>query len=348
MTLEPPLRPAGVPPAHVRAIDEVLARHGWARAGEPWPIPDSVLNDNYRVDTGAGPRFVRLHKQTRERERIELEHRVIAFAGERGIPVNPPIADASGRTVHSSGGALVAVFPWQEHRTLRRGAIDAGGAARLGDVHGRIHAALADFEDPALPGGKTGSRWDTEAAGLALTRIDDLIRYYPAPGEERLRIQAEVRFQLAILESGEARPDTDFAWLPTQPVHGDFHERNVLLAPGTDTVLAVVDWEIASRMPPVYELMRAIDFMGLLEEPLLDGYLSAYAAHGTVSAAEVEEGVEMWWQGCLHSTWVYTTLFIQGDDRVTGFLEETGARVRRLSSPAYRERLAERIKRLLA
>jgi hypothetical protein len=56
----------------------------------------------------------------------------------------------------------------------------------------------------------------------------------------------------------------------------------------------------------------------------------------------------MWWQACLHDTWAYTARFVQGDDRATRFLDETGARVRRLSSPEYRERLASRISRLLA
>jgi Ser/Thr protein kinase RdoA (MazF antagonist) len=348
MTLEPPPGPAGVALAHVRAIDDVLAHYGWTRAGEPSPIPDSVLNHNYRVDTDAGPRFVRVHKKTRTRERIELEHRVIGFAAEQGIPVNPPLPDGRGRTVHSSGGALVAVFPWQEHRTLRRGAIDETGAALLGDVHGRIHAAMAEFDDPALVSGKTGSSWDTEEAALALSRVDDLIRYYPAVSEEWVRIQAEIRFQLAILESAEARPDTDFAALPTQPVHGDFHERNVLLAPNGDAVVAVVDWEMASRMPPVFELIRAADFTGVLAEPLMGAYLSAYAANGTVSPADVAQGVEMWWQSCLHDTWAYAARFVQGDDRVTRFLNETGARVRRLASAAYREWLAGSIRRLLA
>ncbi len=337
----------GIPTAHARAIASVLATYETAAIGQPVPVQDSALNDNYRVETRGGRLFVRIHKRKRERERIEMEHRVIARAGACGIPVNPPLADAAGRTVHASGGLLVAIFPWIEARTLTRGAIDAPNANLLGEMQGRIHVALAAFADPGLPHGKTGATWDTERSAQALSRIDDLIRYYPAPGEEMRRLQPELRFQLALVESAEARPCADFGGLATQPVHGDYHERNVLLD-SAGGIAAVVDWELAGYLPPVFELLRALDYCGLLAKPLLEAYLRGYRRHASLDPTSVSSGVEMWWQSVLHDTWAYNLRFIGGDRRADRFIVETGERVRRLADPGFRRRLAAAIHSALA
>ena len=338
---------AGVPPAHARAIAETLAIYGLQVIGTPIPVLDSVLNNNYRVDAGHSRLFVRVHKQNRTRERLELEHRMITWAGAHAIPVNPPLADASGRTVHLSGGLLVAVFPWLEARTLARGAIDAEQATLLGEMQGRIHSAFAAFEAPDLRRGGTGSTWDTEETALVLSRIDDLIRYYPAPGEEMRRLQPELRFQLALVESPEARPTSDFAGLAAQPVHGDYHERNVLLD-DAGSIAAVVDWEMAGYLPPIFELLRAVDFCGLLSEPLLRAYLHGYARSARLDPASVSPGVEMWWQSVLHDAWAYRLRFIRGDRRVDRFIVETGERVRRLADPEFRSWLNRTILNAIA
>jgi len=336
-----------IPPAHARAIAATLAVHGLQANGPPITVVDSVLNDNYHVEADHREFFVRVHKQNRTRERLELEHRVIAWAGTHHIPVNPPLADAAGRTVHSSSGLLVAVFPWLDARTLARGSIDAGQAALLGEMQGRIHSAFAAFQPPDLRRGGTGSTWDTEETALVLSRVDDLIRRYPAAGEEMRRLQPELRFQLALLESPEARSTADFDELATQPFHGDYHERNVLLD-HRGSIAAVVDWEMAGYLPPIFELLRAVDFCGLLSEPLLRAYLRGYRRSARLDPASISPGVEMWWQSVLHDAWAYRLRFIDGDRRVDRFIVETGARVRRLADPEFRLWLARTVLAALA
>ena len=314
-----------VPRIHAAIIDDVLGRLGRVRTGEPVPVADSVRNDNYRVPTSTGDLFVRIHRKDRSRERILREQRVAAWAGEHGIPVFEPLAGPDGTTLWNSRSRWVSAYPFVAGRTLQRGAIDVAGAELLGALQGQLHATLAAFPVEGMPE-SSELTWDTEASIALLSRVDDLIRYYPAPGENRLRVQRGLRERLALLEGGEARPPSDFAALPRQVTHGDFHERNVLLSED-GRVLAVVDWERASLAPRVFELLRAIAFMQLWEPPLLDACLRGYRRSVRLERDECELGVEMWWQHDLHNTWAFREVFIEGDSRVEPFLEQNAARL---------------------
>lgn len=346
MTFEIPSVADDSPPVPTATIDDALGAFGWTRRGVPEPVAESVLNQNYRVETDAGPRFVRFAKLRATRQLIEAEHRLIAWAGEHGIPVCRPFATPGGRTVVGGRGAFIAVFPWVDHQPLLRGQLSMRQAAVLGELHGRVQLALREYHDPVLEARpRSEVEWDTGASIAALSRIDDVIRYYPSPSDDRLQAQLWLREQMALLESGLPRSPRDFDGLPEQLVHGDFHERNVLLGP-EDAVIAVVDWERARVNPRAFHLVRALDFMGLREdEGRIAAYAGAFGQHVRLSSAECEAAVEQWWQSALHNTWAFTDVFIRGHDEVRRFLPEIVPRLQRLSDPEYRAWLAEVIAR---
>ena len=191
------------------------------------------------------------------------------------------------------------------------------------------------------------ARPGTPAASIdALNRVDDLIRYYPSPPTEQLRLQEVIRTQLELLESAAARPASDFASLRRQACHGDYHERNVMVD-DSGAIIAVVDWEMAGLLPPIFELVRAISFVRLFDLPLLEPYLVAYRRHTQCSAAECHDGVEMFWQFLIHDTWVFTSRFIRGDRRVDEFLPTAGQLLTRFSDPAFRSMLESTLVRLI-
>jgi Ser/Thr protein kinase RdoA (MazF antagonist) len=321
-------------------IDDILRRIGRVRTGGPLRIP-SARNENYRVPTRTGLLFFRFHRHTRGRERIELNLAAMAHAAHRGIPVVQPIADREGNVLFPGGGRLASVYQWVDASSYERGGISAPQAAAIGAVHGRLHIALGDFTHPSLAP-STEVSWDREQSIAVLSRVDDLIRYYPAPGEEQLRIQQGLRFQLAVLESDFPRPDTEFASLPRQAIHGDIHEGNVLMA-ADGSVAAVVDWDMASLAPPLYEVFRALDFARALDDNATrDAYLGAYAARAPYLRSIVELAIDLWIQSVVHNTWVYRARFIEGDRGVTDqFLAAKPMRVRQFTDPAYRDRLLE-------
>jgi len=203
---------------------------------------------------------VRCYQPSRSRERIEREHAVTRWAGERGIPVAPPIADGSGRTVVGIGGELWAVFPWVEGRSLLRGTMTAREASLLGAMNGRLHRVLADWPVGDLQRNSELS-WDTEKSIADLSRVDDLIRYYPA--RRRSSCGAGwIRDQLALLEGGgrggRGVPEPPYS-RATAP-----HERTGMVD-ATGEPVAVVG--LGAVLPePGIEVLRTLTFARLLED----------------------------------------------------------------------------------
>jgi len=318
-------------------IGEILARYGRTLVGEPLPVPDSVLNHNFRAETEAGPLFVRIHRE-RPRALLEVEDEVVRWVQRRGIPAVRALRDGTSRWLHTVGGDTFSVYPWIDGVKADQGGLSPTQARSLGEMHARIHRALRDFVDPRLPADGTHTRWDTEGSIAVLSRVDDLIRYYPSPGEERLRIQESLRAQLALLESGEARPSADFAGVRLQASHGDYHERNVLFGPAGD-ILAVVDWELTRMISPGFELLRALTFSGLLDQPGLGAYLAGYSSRSRLSRADCEVAMEVWWQSRIHSTWGYRQTFIEGDGRAARFIAQGAEQLSRFSDHRFRQGL---------
>lgn len=338
MSLEAMSEPGGVPPESLRRIDEVLMRYGLQRLGQPSPVPDSVLSENYRVETSAGPRFVRMHKKTRTLERIEAEYDLLRWAGAHRIPVVPPLADETGRVIHRLGGAFVSIFPWIEGRTLDPAMATPDDARRLGAVHGEVTAVLAGYENNWIRESRPFPRWDTQASIDVLGRVDDLIRYYPAPPAEQLALQERIRLQLALLEA-EGRPISDFDALRRQVCFGDFHERQVIFRDDR-TVAAVVDWEGLCWAAPAWEVVRSLTVSGMLPAERLEAYLDGYASRAPLAPGEAELAVEAHWQFILHDTWSLATRFIQGDRRPERFFASEATSLRLFADPGYRAWLA--------
>jgi Ser/Thr protein kinase RdoA (MazF antagonist) len=345
MTFEPP-SPASDPiVAPLETIDEVLALYGIRRTGAATHVAESVLNPNFRVETDAGVRFVRLFREKATPELIEAEYRLIDWVGARGIPVCAPLRSRSGGVFVTGPEGLAAVFPWLAATHFQRATLTAAQAAVLGDMQGRIQSVLRDYRDPVLEARpRSEVEWDTETTIAALSRVDDVIRYYPAPSEERLEVQRVLRIQLELLETrGAVRPQSDFDGLPEQIDHCDFHERNVMIGPD-NTVLAVVDWERARLNPRAFHLLRALDFTGaLFRGDTLTAHVRAYGRNVRLTPGEAAMAVEQWWQSTLHQSWLFTEVFIRGNGAPLRFLPQMEGRFALLQDPSSRAALAAAI-----
>ena len=338
MSLEPSLESGGIPPAHRVAIEGLLRRYGLELKRAISPVANSLNNENYRAETQDGLRFIRIHRKSQSREAAEAEQAIVAWVGKQGLPVAPALADRDGRTLHALSGVVMSVYPWVAGHQAVHDTRTPQAAHAMGAMHGRLHALLARYPGESYPRSGPGPTWDVDASIEELSRVDDLIRYYPSPGEERLRIQAGLREQLALLESSEPRPRSDFAELPLQLVHGDYHNGNVLFDDALN-VTAVLDWEFAGLRPPMFEILRAFSLSELFGQPLKDAYLFGYAEHNRLPRELCGLAVEVAWQALLHSTWDYHQRFIEGNRRVDplNLIE----RIRRWSEPGFRAGLLE-------
>jgi Ser/Thr protein kinase RdoA (MazF antagonist) len=327
------------------AVDRALAAFGEHRSGEAEPVASSVLNENFRVQTGSGVRFLRFVLRAHSLDVVEAEHRAIRFAASAGIPVTLPVDRPGGGSVQEIDGQRVALFPWVEGRTAMRGRVSPQEAAMLGDLHGRIQAAFSGYSDPVLIARREGGEttWDTARSLETLYRIEAKLSANLAGVEERHARRA-IRMQVILLESGQARPAGDFDHLPRQFEHGDFQERNVILRDEPPLeALAVVDWERVRRLPRAFQLIRALDYTGLATAAAAEDYLTAFGRSVRLSEAECHDSVEQWWQSSLHNTWAYTAVFEDGNARGARFLPEIEPRLMRLADVGVRERLAAHV-----
>jgi aminoglycoside phosphotransferase (APT) family kinase protein len=134
--------------------------------------------------------------------------------------------------------------------------------------------------------------------------------------------------------------------MPVQVEHGDYHERNVLLREGDGEVAAVIDWERIRVLPRAFQLVRAMDFMGLLGGGPVEEFLAAYGRHVRLDLEECEGAVEQWYQNVVHNTWMFRDVFIAGNPGAARFLGEHVPRLRRMADQQFRASLAAQVRRL--
>lgn len=315
-------------------LPAVLAAYGLTALREPAPVLGGTLNWNFRVETSAGPAFVRRYRDNLETERIAGEHQLTAWVAGRGIPAPVPFHAADGASIIELGPARWAIFPWAPGATLQRGKLSPSQARALGSLHGRLQATLAGH--PASAGASMQLAWDKAESLAALELIALKARETGAAGW----LQRGLQRQHTMLDALEVPPPAFYSSLPVQLLHGDFHDQQVLWE--GERVTALVDWEIWHADPRIWEVVRSLAFSLMLESPLLEEYLGGYRAHVQLGEAECSLGLRLWWQSRLVGLWVWAAYFLQGNERVAAFFPATVAELDRIADDRWREAIETR------
>lgn len=316
------------------AIGKALEAFGLTETAPPAAVEDSILNQNYRVETTIGVVFLRAHRLSRTLERLQREQSGAAWAGARGLATPRSLTAPGGDSIVALDGQFWSVSHWIEGSTYRRGAISPMAAHRLGVVHGRCVEVLKDYPGDSLPP-NSELTWSTAET---LTGLQQVAPHVHERGTEQERRWHQ--HQLELVESGTPKPPAEFAWVPRQPSHGDFHERNVMFDV-TSELAAVVDWERFCVQPPAFEVLRAVSFMLLLEETRLRAYLTGFREHIALDPESVGPCVDAWWQSSLHNTWAFRDYFLAGNEGSRQFLPEEEERSARFNDPEFRKWLTE-------
>lgn len=255
----------------------------------------------------------------------------------RSIPVACPIATTDGPTVVEYDGALWALFPWIDGTPPSRGALTGPQARAAGEMHGRIHRVLAEYPRPVQSPPMLDL--DTPKAIEQLGTIIDAAVDQQAQGW----ILDGLRWQRSLLRRrGHAMSEP--AELTTGLSHGDHHDQQ-LLFDEHDRLVAVADWEIFGVRPLAYEVIRSLWFSQVMELPVMADYLAGYREHVPLTEAEWRVSLDFWWQGRLHSTWVFQESFLGANKRVEQFFPESFRVLRVLADEEGRAALAERVVR---
>jgi homoserine kinase type II len=262
------------------------------------PIAVGTINTNLRVDTVAGPLFLRINEGKSEDD-VRREADIVAHAAARGVPTPVPRADAAGALFVRWGDEIVSLFPWVGGRTLARAELTPVHAAAVGTALAKLHLASDGFSDQR-PG-----RYEPAEIDGRLARIAALGRPDLAPA-------------VAVLEPELARlRAARVADIPLGIIHGDLFVDNVLYD-DAGTLTALIDFEQASWGRLAYDLAVTTlafgygrdDFRPEIVRALVDAYA---AARPPTDAERAAFGAELRFVACRFAVTRITDVHLKRD-----------------------------------
>jgi homoserine kinase type II len=308
-----------VPPAAAaRVADELLRRFGLGSPLQLEVAPGGLLNQNLFATTARGAYFLKGYRYP-EPPPVAREHRVIAYVRERGVPALSPLPGPAGETFLKVGGRFWAVYPRVDARQPEPAEMTPPLARELGLTLGRIHVALADFPAVEALSYPVKVTWDSARAAGEMAEYEAMIARRPALDPFDQHTLSSFGYRRTLLASGV--PDSAaFAQLPSQLLHGDFHERNLFVT-ADGRVEHVIDWELTGRGPRAWEIIRALDVaLGLRRDmeaggDLLRAFVAGYASAAPLTQSECAAMPDLYWAARVHSLWVYEEHYRKGSAR---------------------------------
>ncbi|CNG64469.1 homoserine kinase [Mycobacterium tuberculosis] len=254
----------------------------------------------WRVDTAAGAFFLREYAEP-DRRRVLFQHTVTAALDAAGLPVLAPLPARTGRTLVTAGGRGYVLYPWVGGRGRGGLELTFGGCEALGELLGRLHAALDELTAPV----QQSMLVPTPRAAGAAAAVEAMLRDVPDDGDgtdfdaltaRRLRERRDLLTEFA----GHQPPDIEVSTVGH--LHGSFHAGHLRYG-GSGNVTAVLGWDGLTTGPVAGEVVRSAarlfacdDERGLdldRVQAFVRGHRSAYPLDaGQIQAAVHRE----WWE----------------------------------------------------
>ncbi len=210
--------------------------------------------------------------------------------------------------------------------------------ARAGGVFlAQLHTALQQTEGLVL----RPRELDSAGAAEVLSRVDDLIRYYPAPAEEQASLHAPLRWQLELVER-LAEPPRDEG---SAPVLGGVFPEQAVNADGRRTLLL---WASLRRGWVAEDLILAAAWSGWLETEHLAELIAGYVEGGgrlQLSPPAAAAAVRAAWATLLCDVRAWYGRFVRGRRELHPLLHRQAEAIALLEAPAARQALAELLAR---
>jgi len=212
---------------------------------------------------------------------VDREYRVIGALAAQGFPVATPVLYCADESVV---GTAFYVMGFVEGRVYWEPHMPGAEPVERAAVYDAMNATIARLHafDPAAIGLGDFGRGENYVA----RQVDRWSKQYRASETERVDAMEHL---MAWLPANLPPP------APVRLVHGDFRLDNVILAPATPTIRAVLDWELSTLGDPLadfsYHLMQwdmppsdagvgslVEHDLGALGIPALADYVDAYVA----------------------------------------------------------------------
>lgn len=269
--------------------------------GEPAPLESQPGRRCWRVDTAAGPFFLKEYADP-DRRRLLFQHTVTTALDAASLPVLAPVPARGGaRTLVTAGGRSYALYPWVAGR--RRGGLELtfGQCEALGALLGRLHAAV----DRLTPPVQQSMLVPTPRAADAAAAVEVMLEAVPGDGggtdfdaltARRLRERRDLLAEFA----GHQPPEMEVSTVGH--LHGSFHAGHLRYG-GSGNVTAVLGWDGMNTGPVAGEVVRsAARLFACEDERGLDldrvqAFVRGHRAVYPLDAGQIQSAVHReWWE----------------------------------------------------
>jgi aminoglycoside phosphotransferase (APT) family kinase protein len=238
-----------VPPAHLDldrgAVAAYLAGRlpGFAQLLDVVKFKGGQSNPTYLLETDAG-RYVLRRKPpgalVKSAHAIDREYRAMAALDRVGFPVAKPLLYCDDEAVIGSEFFVAAFVDGRVFWDADLPGVSPADRARLYDAMNQAFATLHDTDPVSAGLGDLGRSDGYVARNLA--RWSDIYR----------------RSQLVDIPDmdwlADALPERSPVEAPSALIHGDYGLYNIIVAPEAPSILAILDWEMATIGDPYVDL----------------------------------------------------------------------------------------------
>jgi Ser/Thr protein kinase RdoA (MazF antagonist) len=279
-----------------------------------------TVNDTFIVTASRRLAVLRRHR-TSELAVVLREHTLMDWARVRGIPCPALLPSRSGDpVVLGADDRLYSLFEHAPGRQVSRGELATGQVASLGRTLARIHDAISH----ATPVNQDSARRATENLPTP-TETAAGIRHLLRTVESRPAMSERDRWAVQRLSSRldwlDRHPDPApaIASRERRPIHGDYQESNVFFG-ADDQVCAVIDWDQSEYGSCAGEVVRTMALSFGLDPSLCREFLDGYRTVRPLPWRDLDEEARIYGWRKLHDTWIYSTVYLDGDPRPSRFI----------------------------
>lgn len=299
-------RSAGAPGIGTRRTEDDGAPP--ARLLRRWDIgaPESVQplgggpgRRYWRVAATGGTYFLKEYAEP-DRRRVRFQHAVTTALDEAGLPVLAPVPARGGRTLVVAAGRGYVLYPWVGGRGRGGLELTFGQCEALGELLGRLHAALDGLTPPV----QQSLLVPTPRAADAAAAVDAMLREVPGDGgtdfdaltARRLRERRELLAEFA----GHQPPDIEVTTVGH--LHGAFDSAHLRYG-GSGNVTAVLGWDALTTGPVAGEVVRAAARLFAWEDDRgldldrVQAFVRGHRAAFPLDAGQIQSAVHReWWE----------------------------------------------------
>src|SRR6266436_4248844 len=236
-----------------RELAEVVEDHGLVKLLAAHGVAAGSVNTTYLLETARGKHLLRVDEVKGELE-VKRELDLLLFLRKHGFPCPQPIADRKGHHYREAGGKCLSVYRYYDGHVLRSERISAAQLENIGRVLADLHTIGKSYKKGIE------NRFSFERVASLYGEVRGRL---PSYFKRIVRtLDDEVDYLQNYLETK----------LPKGIIHGDLFHDNLIVK--GDKVVAVLDFEAASRGKFVFDLATAVNALRFTGTRLRDFFLN--------------------------------------------------------------------------